>query len=189
MTTIEMATLIADYLTPFMVVVIGFWFNRRLKKFEHQNYCRNRVYQEEKEQHQAEIERRHKPHIEFTIDTTFFGPQEGFYIAEFVIFAHNKSLIRHVFKDITLRVRGIRKNEKLILLKDREPRLAFPEKLFETQLKPDNLNFMFVEPDVKQQFTFVTRVEDSFACITAKADFHYNEYTPHSIERVFQVGN
>lgn len=198
MNIVEIAKLIADYLTPILVAFFGFLFSFRLKGIDQQNQRRNQIYQEEKAQQQAEIERkekqrreelerRYKPHIEFTIDANFYGPQQGFYIAEFVIYADNKSLIRHEFTDISFRVRGVKKEQQPFLWKGQEPRLCFPEKLFETNLKPKGWNFMFVEPGVKQAFTFATRVEDSFFCLIARAEFHYDNPTPHSIERVFHV--
>lgn len=187
MNTVEFAKLIAEYLTPILVVVIGFWFNTRLKELDRQNERRNQIYQDKKEQRKAEIERRHEPHIEFTIATNFIGPPHGFYMAEFVIYASNKSLVQHKFREINLRVRGIRHDQTPKIWKGREPRLEFPEKLFETELKPEKWNFMFVEPGVTQLFTFITRIEESLSCITARAEFHYDKHTPHSIERVFPV--
>lgn len=67
--SLEVAKLIADFLIPLLVVILGFVFNRRLKEIEQQNQSRIQQYEEEQQQMRDEIERRYKPHIEFRGDT------------------------------------------------------------------------------------------------------------------------
>ena len=43
----------------------------------------------------------------------FFGPCDGSFIAEFVISAHNLSVVRQEFPQIFLRIRGIPRESKL----------------------------------------------------------------------------
>ena len=112
MTQYEITTIITSTLTPLAIVVLGYWFNRRLKQFDIAYQRQSELNREEKAQQRAEIERRYNPHIEFTMDAHFFGPQKGKYVAEFIIYAHNKSLVRHEFRKILFRVRGIKKDEE-----------------------------------------------------------------------------
>jgi hypothetical protein len=207
--TLEIAKLVVAALTPLTVAFLGYWFSRRLKAAEQESQRRNQLLiderererellreeretqrqslLEEKQRQREERERRYQPHIEFTIDCHTYGPQNGFLLAEFVIAANNKSLIRHQFKEILLRVRGIERDSPLVSWQGHEPRLHFPDKLFETDIVPDNLNFTFVEPGVKQEFTFVSRIPEKYRFIVARAEFHYDAFTPHSIERAFEI--
>ena len=98
MTEYEITTIIISTLTPIAIFVLGCWFNKRLKELDIAYQRQSDLNREEKEQQQAEIERRYNPHIEFTMDANFFGPQKGKYAAEFIIHAHNKSLVRHEFE-------------------------------------------------------------------------------------------
>ena len=92
MTDYEIISLITSTLTSIAIVVLGFWLNRRLKQFDNAYQRQSELGREEKEQKRAEVERRYYPHIEFTMKANFFSPQKGKYVAEFVIYAHNKNL-------------------------------------------------------------------------------------------------
>lgn len=119
------------------------------------------------------MERCYEPHIEFTIETKLFGPQKGFCIVEFVITANNKSLIRHQFNEIFLRVLGIKEDEDLELreLEKDDSRLKFPEEILKTDIIPSNWNYIFIEPGVKQQITYTTRIPENIRFITAQKTY------------------
>ncbi len=69
-----------------------------------------------------------------------------------------------------------------------EPRLAFPVKLVDNvSILPKDYNFFFVEPGVEQAFTYVTKIPASTKYILAHAEFEYDQFTPHTTERVFPV--
>lgn len=127
------------------------------------------------------------PCIEFTIDCNFFGPHDGWYIAEIIISAKNVSVVRHEFREINLRIRGIKMGEALDLWEGHGDRLEFKHKVLETDIVPDNWNFIFVEPGVRQEISFVTRIEENYRYIVARAEFRYDSFNPHSIERMFEV--
>ncbi len=200
MTNFQIISTVISTLTSIVIVLLGYWFNRRLKQFDNAYQRQNELKREEKEQKRAEIERRYQPHIEFTMEANFFGPQKGNYVAEFVIYADNKSLVRHQFNEIVFRVRGIRKNEDLQIWENHSPRLEFPHKIIgsdkaipnkakpdQVNLVPEGWNFIFVEPGVRQQIDFVTPLDADYAYIVARAEFRYDKYTPHVIERVFAL--
>jgi hypothetical protein len=73
-TSLELAKLFVSLLTPLIVAVLGYWFNRCLKEIDHENWRRIELNAQEQQRLRDEIERRHKRHIEFTLGCTFFGP-------------------------------------------------------------------------------------------------------------------
>lgn len=182
--SIDVARLFVSGLTPLIVVVLGYVFNQRLKK-----------YQVEWEQRQAEIERRHKERIEFSINANFYGPKQGSFLSEFLIYIHNKSNVEHNSNNITLRVRGLKKDEEPTewVDGDREHEVEFPCKLIDENVIPEDMRPIFVEPDVKQPITYVTRIDEEYEYILANAKFHYigksakEGYEPHSVERLFAL--
>jgi hypothetical protein len=185
--SLEIAKIIISLLTPLAVLILGYLFNRRLKRAEIENQKQSELQKEEKQRFLDEIERKHSPHIEFSIDSKFFGPEKGWFIVEFNIQAKNASIVRHQFNKIDLRVRGIRKGEMPELWKDHGERLEFKHKVFQTDIIPEAFNYIFVEPGVTQQISFVSRIPDDFGYISAWAQFHYDKYTPHTIERMFKI--
>ena len=186
--TLEVAKLLVSILTPISIVILGFLFNRRLHTLECETQeCRRK--EEAKEQmEREELERRYWPHIEFDIECNFFGPHQGKYAAEFVLTANNRGVTKHEFKSIILRVLGTRKDDPLSFWTERyEHRLKFPEEILKDEVKPKNLNYIFVEPGVKQRLSYMTIIDAGIQYITARAEFYYEKYTPHSTEKMFEV--
>ncbi|WP_152041305.1 hypothetical protein [Salinigranum salinum] len=180
-----LASLYVSGLTPLVVVFLGYAFNRRLKESQF-----------ELEQYREEARlRRNRDRIEFTIDATFHGPTGGYVLAEFVVHVHNKSLVKHYSRDITLRVRGLERNEAPAyrLRGGREHEVAFPIKLFEENVVPEPMRPIFVEPNVDQPITYVTRVDETIGYVLAHARFNYlnkpdeKGHEPHTVERVFTI--
>jgi hypothetical protein len=52
---------------------------------------------------------------------------------------------------------------------------------------PEGYNFLFVEPGVKQDITYITKIPKRYKYIVAYASFYYKKYTPHITEKVFDI--
>ena len=186
--SLEVAKLLVSILTPVVIVILGFLFNRRLHKVESEREDTRRKQDVKEREEREEFERRRWPHIEFDIDCKFFGPHQGKYAAEFILTANNKGITKHEFRGIILRVRGIKQNAPLSFWTKRyEHRLEFPKEIVEDEVKPNNLNFIFVEPGVTQRLSYITIIDAEIKYITARAEFNYEEYKPHSTEKMFEV--
>lgn len=157
------------------------------QKEEHERKERERLYREKNEKEQIENERIHTPHIEFNIHCIFFGPQNGMYIAEFILNAHNRGCTTQRLPRIMLRALGIRSGEKLSFWEGYEPRLKFPEKIFETDIVPKDWDSILVEPGVNHTINFTTVIPQEYRFIVARAEFHYEKYLPQSTEKVFEL--
>lgn len=158
----------------------------RLKE-EHEHEIRERLDQENKEYERVENEQIYIPHIEFTLQCTFFGPHNGAYIAEFILSVHNRGCMAQRFPKIMLRALGIRNGEKFEFWEGNEPRLKFPEKVFETDIVPKGWGFIPVESGVKHDINFTTVIPHEYRFIVAKAEFHFEKYIPQSSEKVFEL--
>lgn len=214
--SLEITKVIVSVLTPLAVILFGYWINRRLREIEstqqqarddrklkadqerdeqRQRYeDRKEAERLEREERKNEIERRYEPHIEFKIDCQFFGPIENQYLANFLLIAINRGHVQHRFPSIMLRVLGIKRKETFQYWKEREPRAKFPHNLFEeagfekeAEVVPPRWNYILVEPGVAQQINFSTVIPVDYSFIVARAEFHYDKFTPHSVEGVFSV--
>ena len=134
-------------------------------------------------------ERTHTPHIEFDVECNFYGPEKGFYLAEFILSADNKGYVIHWFPSIKLRVRGIEANVDLQYWPGKEPRLQFPLKVVDDVevIFKEKYQHIFVEPGVRQKINFVTKVPERCRYVLMRAQFNYDETRSHSIERVSAV--
>jgi hypothetical protein len=132
-------------------------------------------------------ERSHMSRMEFDVSCRFHGPQDGRFLAEFTLGAHNKGLVIHKFPSIRLRVRGIKSGAALQSWEG--SRVLFPEKILdnvEVVYKKKN-PYLFVEPGVEQRIGYVTTIPTDCAFIIARAEFRYDSERSHSAERVFTV--
>ena len=133
-------------------------------------------------------ERTHAPQIEFDVDCSFQGPQAGAYVVEVTLKLLNKGLTRQEIKDIRLRVRGIKRGDKLSYWPSREPRLQFPEKVFiDSNIIPERFGYIFVEPKVNQFYKYISCISEDISFIVINAEFIYNNGDEHSAEQVFEV--
>lgn len=198
--SLEIVKLALSLITPIVIAILGFFLNRRLKQTDQKNEERHQRDIEAKEQERDKQERRHALRIEFALDALFHGPQKGFYLAEFIATINNKSLIQKKFTTITLRIRGIKKDGDIGLwtatVKDKqtkEPkeikteRISFPEKILKESIIPPQWNYVFVEPDVKQELAYTTPIPEDICYILATVEFHYDANTPHTAERMFAL--
>ena len=186
--TLEAVKLLVSILTPLAIVILGFVFNRRLHKLESEKEDTRRKQDAKEQKELTELERRHTPHIEFDLGCHFFGPHQGKYGAEFILTANNKGIIKHEFRRIMLRVRGIKQDAPLSFwTKQYEHRLEFPEKVVEDKITSKNWRYIFVEPGVTQRLSYITIIDTEIKYITARAEFYYKQYKPHSTEKMFEV--
>ena len=176
--SLEIAKLAVSLMTPLTVAVLGYLFSRRLRAVE-----------VEKEKQREERERKYKSRIELTIECHTYGPQEDSFVAEFIISANNKSLIRHKFKGIVLRVRGIKRGRPLSLWEKHEPRLDFHDKLFEANIACRGVGFHVRRARCKARVHVISRIDMNYRFIVAHAEFRYDASNQHNIERVFEIGN
>lgn len=165
--------LFTSAMTPVAVVFLGYVIDRR----------------------RSRAERRHKERIEFTVDATFYTPTQGFVPAEFLLYVHNKSNVKHESETVTLRVRGLKRGQKPVDWADgpREHDMEFPHTIVDENVIPPEMRPIFVEPDVKQTLTYVTRLDSTVRYVLVNAQFNYlgraaaDGYQPHSIERLFEL--
>ncbi|MBL8868690.1 MAG: hypothetical protein JNK90_02800 [Planctomycetaceae bacterium] len=134
------------------------------------------------------VERTHQPRMEFDIDCSFFGPQNGSYACQVLVRAKNCGLIRHEFRDLKIRILGIEKTDILTYWTGNEPRLQFPHKIaVGSLLYAPKYDYIFVEPGVEQTLTFNTMVPEKMSFVVIHVSFTYSEENTHSAERVFKV--
>lgn len=144
--------------------------------------------QQKREDAQRLIHREDAPHIELSIDCRVLGQDDDDYIVEFTLTANNRGLVRWKFRSIKLRVRGIEKNQPLAYWPGNGNRLQFPIKILGMEeVIPQSVNFLFVEPGVRQAVTYVTKIPSRVIYIVVYVEFWYDKVTPHTSERAFRL--
>jgi hypothetical protein len=204
---IELLKLILSSVTPIVVLFLGLYINRKLKKIDQKN---EKHRQQEIEAKKREIDRQNridKKRIEFTIDANVVGMQNGFYIVEFTTTINNKSQAqKQTFTSIILRVRGISKENDIEFWKKKKEeegtfgenenskvflthRINFAEKIMEENILPPLQTNIFIEPGVKQVISYTTRIAAHISFFIAHVSFYYSDKIPypHTAEKVFRL--
>src|SRR5262245_17148138 len=58
-------------------------------------------------------ERTHTPHLDFSVDCTFFGPINDHYVANVVLCIENKGVVMQQLHDLTLSIRGLQEKDTI----------------------------------------------------------------------------
>lgn len=193
---IALASLITTLIVAALSLIISARNHRKdidLSEKRHNEELKRQGEEVKRMERLMDLERTHKPHIEFNLDANFYGPEKGEYISEFLIEVRNKGKIQQKITSLNLRIRGIEKGGKLGFMEKYPLRLNFPDKLLETQVIDKHYKYYFVEPDVNQLITFTTKIPDKYRFLLVWAEFKYGdtrvkgEGGRHSAERVFEV--
>jgi len=158
-------------------------------------FTQRRQQNRDDEQHALQLKREDEirleqriPHLELSLGCRVLGEQMNDYLVEFVLTASNHGFVRWKFTNIRLRVRGIQANQPLLYWAEQKPRLYFPVKIFDVaNVIPSDLNYLFVDPGIRQDITYVTKIPSTFTYLLSYVEFWYDETTPHSVERAFSL--
>ena len=175
---IETIKTLIPLVTPFVIILLTFYLKH--------------IYDKK--------ERRYALRIEFDLDATIIGVQNGFHLLEFTTTINNKSLVQKEFSAITLRIRGIKNDEAIGLWtanviddETKEPkkvktrRINFPKKILKETIIPPKWTYIFVEPGVKQKIIYTTPISEDICYILATVEFHYDAKTPHTAEKMLAL--
>ena len=167
------------------LAIVNIFVSRRREKHQQERDDRLRKDQQAREDSLREKGRIDFPQVEFNIDCNFYGPQQDEHLVEVLLTVHNKGHVKHELKDVRLRIRGIKENEKLNFWEGHGRRLDIPEELVPNETE---VGQFFAEPSEKHVITYVTKIPASIKYILAyvKHSFGANNLR-HDTERVFPV--
>ena len=182
---------LASVLATTCIALFTLWIHRRdaAKQSEREDEIRRQ--EQEREERRRETAREHVPHVEFTIECSFFASLHEQILIEVRLVAHNIGQVIQQFSRISLRIRGIPRSGQLERWEGRGDRAFFPVKIAEeTNIIPaPQQTLYFTEPGVRQVFTYVTTVpvEMAFILVFAEFDYYGELGKTHDCERVFAV--
>lgn len=183
----DWVTLVGVFSTA-ALAVLALVQNSYRERSQRERDDRLRQEQQEWEERLRQKERRHKPRVEFSLDCTAYGPEGDDYAVEVTLTVENKGRIQQRLTRLGLRLRGIPAGQGLSLWEGHGRRLNFPVVLVdEEQLVPEDVVYYFVEPGIRQTFSYVTKVPRSVKYLLAHSRFDYGGSSYHTVERVFPM--
>jgi hypothetical protein len=150
-----------------------------------------RIEQQKREDSLREVQRVLAPRIQFDVLARTYDIGADDLVLELVFRMDNKGTVRQEFRSLKIRLRGIAAGEPLEYWKERSPfRLRFPHKIVEDEFVPQSPHadyYYFVEPGVRQDFTYITKVKREHTLLLVHGTFLYGPKVEHTIERIAQV--
>jgi hypothetical protein len=161
-----------------VVTIVGFWAYIRFRK-----------------------ERTHYPHIDFSVDCNIFkSPDEGKYVAEFLVNVKNKGFVQQRLKKILLTVRVLDSqitklstfgdSEKTLKFgKDSYKRLSLTNKILDNvDIVPKKYKPYVVEPGCEETIRYITPVQTSVKYMLIHARYFYPRHVkPKRTARCYQI--
>ncbi len=106
------------------------------------------------------------PRVRVDVECRFLGPHRGRYLTEIRIIVDNIGKVRRAFEHINIKLRGIKCDQTFERWVERDAnRVLFPESLVKADLVPEGDYYYYVEPGVRQTFTYVTDVPQDLAFV------------------------
>lgn len=180
---IALTSVIATTVTAVITLMLSGWRERRQQERDD----RLRAAAQQREDLLREKQRVLAPRVRADLECRFLGPEQGHYITEVRITVDNIGQVRRTFEHMYFRLLGIRDDVPLERWTEQDPsRLKFHEKLAKADLVPSGGHYYFVEPGVRQVFTYVTEVPAGIRYVLAHMKLiAAGEQSESTYERVF----
>ena len=139
------------------------------------------------------LQRENVARLENDLEFRLIGPQEGRLLIEIAAVIENKGKVRHWVKDFYFNLYCLRANDPLIENTEHfngQPR--FGERLQNKRgWFPADWVQSFIEPGVKQRYTFTTSIPADATSVLLYSEFRYSDSERgfHTSQRVFAVSS
>jgi hypothetical protein len=146
------------------------------------------------------LQREDHPKIQFDIDINYITIQDQKIVFEVLIIIENKGLVRHEIdpEDFTLRIRYITNQDKIQDgLEKYNYQTKFPhlhlvdehDKNLKRSIVPKSWENTFIDPGVKQKYSYITSLPDNTTGILVKSKFNYSrsKLDFHGAQKAFAI--
>jgi len=185
----QLVTIVLDKgFLAFLALFAGFW----LKKWQEDHTLLLKKHEDERV---STLQRDFVPRCEFELHCDFFGPEGDDYLVYISLRITNRGKTRRTFKSIAFRLRGIEEGAPLEYFNPELPgRLRFQKPLLRANFvdRPENEYHFYIEPQVSQVFTYVSKIPANIRYVLAYASMvpvtdEHEEEGVFAEERLFQV--
>jgi hypothetical protein len=134
--------------------------------------------------------REHHLRIEFTVDLSVVGIQDEKYILEVIAHIENKGLVRHKIHNFEFSVRYLNATDDIVNgVNEKNLQVRMPHDIENRGLIPASWGYTFIEPNVRQAYSYITSVPQSanFALVRAKFKYEDREQDFHTAQKLFNL--
>lgn len=141
------------------------------------------------------IAREDHARIQFDIDLRVLGRQDGQILIEVIGILENKGLVRHKIWDLTLSILILKDSDKVTSGDEINNQVLFSkynsspkeDSKEKTNWFPKVWGYTFVDPAVKQAYTYLSAVPEDTTFISIHGKFHYKDKDEHTMQKTFSI--
>lgn len=111
--------------------------------------------------------------IDFTVDIEFHVQKNDYWIVELIAYIENKGKVQHKVRDFHFKLESLRTHDKVGLNEEYRNQVNFPKIEAENSFLPENFSYFFVEPGLKNKYSYITRIPVSAEVVLLHSWFNY----------------
>ncbi len=136
------------------------------------------------------IQRESHPKIEFQLDLRVLGKYDNRIIVETVATIENKGLVRHYINDFSFNLLYLKAGDKIEIGDERiNEQVLFKKEVSKKYWIPPDWYYSFIDPKVKQEYTYVTSLPIDSEYALLYGQFHYPKSKGdfHTAQKTFKI--
>jgi hypothetical protein len=118
-------------------------------------------------------QRENQPLIDFTVDIIFHAKQKDYWIVELVAYIENKGKVQHRLYDFPFDLAGLNIENNVELTQKFGNQVYFPNIIATGSFLPARSEYFFIEPGLKNKYSFLTRVPVNTQVVLMHSSFMY----------------
>ncbi|GET22712.1 hypothetical protein [Prolixibacter denitrificans] len=118
-------------------------------------------------------QREHQALIDFSVDIVFHEKLGEWWIVELNAYVENKGKVQHKMNDFKFKVESLSNHDVVELNYNYGGQVNFPTTLSEGSFLPKKAEYFFIEPGLKNKYSFITRIPASQKILLMHSWFNY----------------
>lgn len=128
--------------------------------------------------------------IDFSVDVNFILKKDGWWIIELIAYVENKGRVQHRIKEFTFELASLDINHSVDLAPEFGNQVYFPNEIAKGSFLPSSCTYFFVEPGLKNKYSYVSRVQAEAELLMMHSFFKYLDGKhSHTAEITVKVPN
>jgi hypothetical protein len=111
--------------------------------------------------------------IDFNVDIVYHAKVQDYWIVELIAYVENKGKVQHRIEKFLFELRSINIDDQVDLDPDHRNQVFFPNKIEVNTFIPPRYSYFFIEPGLKNSYSYVARVPVKTEALLLHSWFEY----------------
>ncbi len=126
--------------------------------------------------------------IDFSVDIKFISKKNNWWVVEVLAYIENRGKVQHRIKEFTFDLSSLDVENSVETSSRYNNQVYFPNDVAEGSFLPNNCSFFFIEPGLKNKYTYVARIPLTADLLILHSSFKYlNSKHFHTAEVTLKV--